>query len=71
MHIDPAGLREFPEVEHVIADRNPDARRQSLCGEHAIREILDRKVRFGINRYERAEFWVVGVGHGLFLLFVN
>ena len=39
-----AVLLQLPEIEHEVADRNADARRQPAGGEHAVREILDREV---------------------------
>jgi hypothetical protein len=42
--IQPAVLRKLPQIEHVIADRNAEARRQAIGREHAIRQVLDREV---------------------------
>src|SRR6516165_11189168 len=63
-HIDPAILRELPEIEDMVADRYTHARRKAvLCREHAIGQVLDRKVRGRINSNKRAELWVVWMGH--------
>src|ERR1700738_844042 len=63
--IEPAILFELPEIEHVIADRSPDARGKAIFGrEYAVREILDREIGCGIDRDEGAEGGIVGVGHG-------
>ena len=63
--IEPAILRELPEIEHVIADRDADARGEAvLGGEHAVREILDREVGIGRDVDEGAEVGIVGMGHG-------
>src|SRR6185369_5966517 len=63
--IEPAILRELPEIKHVIADRDADARGEPvLGGEHAIGEVLDGKVGRGVDGDEGAEFGIVGVGHG-------
>src|SRR5689334_342519 len=62
-----AVLLKLPEIEHVVANRDADARRQPAGGEHAIGKILDREVGGGIDWNEGAEFWVVGMGHEYFL----
>src|SRR6202035_1709752 len=57
-------LFEFPEIEHVVADRNPNARRQTILRrEHAIGQVLDREVGGRIDRDERTERGSVGGGH--------
>jgi hypothetical protein len=57
-------LFELPQIEHMIADRDTDARGQTvLGGEHPVREILDRKVGGGVDWDEGAEGGIVGVGH--------
>src|SRR6185312_11425000 len=66
--IQPAILLELPEVEHVVADRNADSRGETVRGEYAIRQILDRKVRCRIDRNEGAQRGVVGVGHYFVLM---
>ena len=64
--VEPAVLRELPEIEHVIADRDADARGEAvLGGEDAVGEILDREVGSGRDGDEGAEFGVVGMGHGI------
>ena len=64
--IEPAVLLELPEIEHVVADRDADARREAvLGGEHAVGEILDREVGGRVDGDEGAEFGVVGVGHNI------
>src|SRR5437879_4393648 len=67
--VEPAILRELPEIEHVIADRDTDARGEPvLGGEYAVGEILDREMGIGRDVDEGAEFGVVGVGHNFVLL---
>ena len=62
--IEAAILRELPEIEHVVADRYPDARCETvLGGEYAVREILDREMGIGRDVDEGAEFGIVGMGH--------
>src|SRR5450631_1798702 len=64
--IQPPALFELPEVEHVIADRDADARRQPvLCREHAVGEILNREVGRGTDVDEGTKGGVVGMGHSL------
>src|SRR5262249_23147195 len=64
--LEAAILLECPEIEHVVADRDADTRDEAASGEHTVGEILDREVGRGIEGYEGAEFWVVGVGHKRF-----
>jgi hypothetical protein len=48
--IKPAVLFEFPEIEHVIANRDANARGEAVPGgEYAVREVLDREVGDGID----------------------
>src|SRR5271168_4834132 len=62
--VEPAVLFKLPEIEHVIADRNARARRQSIPGrKHAIGQILDRKIGRGVDGYEGAKRGIVGMGH--------
>ena len=62
--IEPAILLELPEIEHVIADRDADARGEAVPGrEHAVGEVLDREIGGGIDRDEGAEGGIVGMGH--------
>jgi hypothetical protein len=67
----PAFLRQRPEIEHITADRNADARRKPLGREHAIGEILDRKIRCGLDRDEGAELGIVGVWQGASPIFAS
>src|SRR5436190_24178596 len=63
--VEPAVLRELPEIEHVIADGDTDARGETvLGGEHAVGEILDREMGIGRDVDKGAEFGIVGMGHG-------
>ena len=67
--VEPAILRELPEIQHVIADRDADPRGEAILGgEHAVREILDREVGRGVDGDEGAQFGVVGMGHNVVLL---
>src|SRR5207302_10408441 len=67
--IEPAVLRELPEIEHVIADGDTDARGEPvLGGEYAVGEVLDREGGSGRDVDEGAEFGVVGMGHNVVLL---
>src|SRR6202021_2407485 len=68
LDIQPAILLELPEVEHIVADRNADARRETVRGKHAIGQILDRKIRCRIDRHEGAERGIVGGGQSLLQL---
>ena len=61
-----AVLLQLPEIEHVVADRDADARREPARGEHAVGEVLDREVGSGVDRDEGAELGVVGVGQRRF-----
>ena len=66
--IEPAVLLELPEIEHVIADRDADARGEAVPGgEHAVGQILDREIGGGIDGDEGAEGGIVGMGHGVVL----
>ena len=58
--IEPAVLASSPEIEHVIADGDADARGGRLGREHAVRQVLDREVAVG-RRDEGAQRGVVGV----------
>ena len=69
--IEPGILFELPEIEHVIADRDTDARGETvLRREHAVGQVLDREVGGGGDGDKGAEAGVVGMNVTLVSFFL-
>src|SRR5262249_46348273 len=51
--------------EDEIPDGDTDARRFAYTAEHAIREVLNRKMRIRHDGHPRAQRWIVGRIHGI------